>query len=147
MLKITVKLKKSIKSLIEKFENGEGIELSHTDYIEVTPEVTALLGKTIEVELDHLDEDGEASDTLVAYPTGEDVVIHHSWIKSYNSENLLKKISTDKKFIKLTKSYLIDTETDTIVNIADIEVCTNCGNVLDTAHNICKELSKSCSFF
>lgn len=147
MIKIT--LKPNIDSLLE---TDEETQQKHTNFIGVTPVVSAALGKSVDAvyfskaditSTPSADFTEEAIDSLkylvestlvFMLPTEE--LIHHSWVATINGQPILEAIDTSSAYIKVSKDYLLDTKTKAIVNKADIKICTECGNPLDTHSKI-----------
>lgn len=130
MLKVKIKLKTNVKPLLEEFEENQ----KHTDYIEFTPAIEALLGTTIEAEIDYNnpdDEDPLPTDGVVFYPMDSGTMIHYKWVSAINGVDIEPTVTANNEVFKITKDHYLQKSTNTLIHKDDITICTNCGGVLD----------------
>ena len=142
-MKIT--LKSNINDLLT--EPFEGQTLYHTDFIGCTDEVKALLGTTIEADIDCFREEAIVDEfkfidvPVLFYPVNADTPIHYKWVDSINGEPIHQLITingTSAAYVDISASYFVEIATNTLVNKSSVSVCHICSNpVEDTTIKIC----------
>lgn len=128
-----VKLKENIEGTLVEIDTVKG-----TENIVLDPDVKAVLGQTITVDMVKVSGAYEAIMFTLDVADGYIVYIHPEWIETILGEPILLTSSFQTKAnIKINNSYVVDSTTGELLALADLDVCSECGEPLDTDLDIC----------
>jgi hypothetical protein len=134
---IKIKLKDNIDNLLMY---DEETQVHFTDFIALSPEVKAMLGTSLSVELDlprQCDIDEGDSSIQLGIPDSE-FVIHPSWVAKCEGLKSAIDETLNGNYVKLNSKVYYDVQADAIVPKSDINVCTSCGAPIeDPAEDQC----------
>lgn len=130
ILTTTIKLKADISNLLDVVEI-EGVTKKLTELVSCAADVEPLLGKTMEAEISISDQ-FKALVGSVSINATQIAYIHPSWIDTIDGKKCdIGTMFITKANVKINPDYILNTTDGTFVALADLEVCAECGELLD----------------
>ena len=134
---IKIKLKDNIDDILNY---DEETQTHFTDFIALSPEVKAMLGTSLEVELDlprQCDIDEGDNSIQLGIPDSE-FVIHPSWVAKCEGYKAAIDETLNGNYVKLNSKVYYDIQADAIIPKSDVSVCTSCNAPLeDSSEELC----------